>query len=314
MIYLFYGPDNFRIRERVRSVYADLARATPDLNFVQLEGNKLDRGELEQTLSAQSLLSTQRLVVIENLLTNKSDQVLIWLRQWLISEAAQEINLILIENELLSSRSPWQTLAKDWQIEAFSALASPEVKKWLQERAQYYGIQLSLPALQQLVTNFGNDLWRLDSEMSKLAVVAVDRLVDLALVNQVVVPALPDNIFRMIDALAHKDWAQANAAANMQLAIGTSEGELLTLIAYQFRNIGWLKALTSAESSAQKLVAQTGLHPYVVTKSLNFSRVFSWAQLQRIFYLLQKIDTAIKLGQTPPRVGLEILVAQVVNC
>ena len=118
----------------------------------------------------------------------------------------------------------------------------------------------------------------------------------------------------MIDALANKNLPVANKLINVQLALGMTETELLTMMAYQFRNILWVKSLQDQKLASAQIIERTKLHPFVVQKSLAFAKGFSFAQLQRIFYLLQRVDLAMKSSQTPPKVGLDILAAQIVSC
>ncbi|MBU3917471.1 hypothetical protein KKA14_18205, partial [bacterium] len=64
--------------------------------------------ELQQILATQQLLVNQRLVIIKNLLVYSTNQMSAWLSQWLEEAAAQNIDLILIETEAPTSRSPWK--------------------------------------------------------------------------------------------------------------------------------------------------------------------------------------------------------------
>lgn len=311
-MYLLYGSDQFRLRQRIREL---IFASSSDGVGAEIDGENLGIDQLNQILSAQSFLVATRPTVIHNLLNNGNSNSQRWFKEWLASGATSDARVIFVETELPKQASPWQPYLTQWQVEAYPPLVLSEVKQWLQSQVKIRGIQLNSLAVQKLITEFGNDLWRLSNELDKLAAFAAPhQIIDVATLGGLVVPALPDNIFQAIDALASKNLALVNCLVNTQLAVGNSETELLTMMAYQFRNIALIKSLVDNKIAGEQIPTKTGLHPYVVKKSLVFARLFSWMQLQKIFFLLQKIDTAIKQGKTPPKAGLDVLIAQIVNC
>lgn len=310
-MYLLHGADQFRLRQRIREL---ILASNSDGAGIEVEGESLETEQLSRILSAQSFLVPTRSTVIHNLLSDGNSNTQRWFIEWLASGAASDATVIFVEIDLPKKSSPWQSYLIQWQVEAYPPLALSEVKQWLQNQATVREIQLSSLVTQKLITEFGNDLWRLSNELTKLAAFAPHQTIDVAILAGLIVPTLPDNIFQAIDALASKNLALANRLVNTQLAVGNSETELLTMMAYQFRNIALIKSLLDHKVALGQLATKTGLHPYTVKKSLVFVRLFSWTQLQKIFFLLQKIDTAIKQGKTPPKAGLDILIAQIVNC
>jgi len=180
-------------------------------------------------------------------------------------------------------------------------------------QAQVRGARVGAAAASALAGNFGDDLWRMSSELDKLIIFANGAPITKATVDQLIPIPLSDNIFATIEALAKKNFALSNQLINRELQLGMAEQQLIAMIAYQFRNIVLIRAWLDAGVRASELPAKTQLHPYVVQKTTELSRQFSLMELARIFYLLQRVDTAIKRGVTPPRVGLDILTAQVIS-
>lgn len=314
MIYLLTGTDDFRIRERVEQIHDKLKAGNLKVERLYREGNKISLEELQQILSTQQLLANSQLIIINNLLSHTTNQTSRWLNGWFDSEDSSNIELILLEAEPLLYRNIWNKYIKNWIKESYLPLSIPETKEWLKQRVKKEEIMCSPMVIQQIVANFGNDLWRISNELNKLALFTGGQNITPDILKELTSPVLPDNIWLAIDALANKNMDLANKLLNTQIMLGASEAELLTMVAYQFRNIAMVKTLTEKGVDATKLAAQTGLHPYVVKKSLSFARQFTWSQLKRIFHLLQKIDMAIKQGKTPSRVGLDILIAQIVSC
>ncbi len=164
-----------------------------------------------------------------------------------------------------------------------------------------------------MLRDFSNDLWRLSKETEKLAMFSPGQIVDKNTVEKVVPQILNDNIFATIDALAKRNAKLANKLINTQLSLGMNEQQLLTMIAYQFRNMVLIKSLTEQGIGEGRLASVSKLHPYVVQKTRVFIKDFSAAKLSKVFSILHKVDVAIKTGKTPPQVGLDILTAQVMS-
>ena len=312
MNYCLIGKDNFRVHERIEAVMAELRARFPQLQQVQLAPT-VTLTELAGQLDAQSLWGEQRLVVVEGLLANKDQAIITFVQDWL------QQNNLLTQLILVEETDPPKKLLQAWSkmptlsVEHYSPLTAAETRHWLQQKLLNYQLHLDAPAIAWLLANFGNDLWRLSNEIVKLKWLFAQKNISLALVKTVIVPVLDDNIFATIDALAQRNLILANRLINTQLSAGTVELELMTMIAYQFRNIALAKVLSAQKIAPSDIAKRTELHPFVVKKSLQFTRNFSWEQLQKIVGLIQKVDQAIKRGQTPPKIGLDILMAQIIK-
>lgn len=312
MNYCLIGKDKFRIRERVKSITNELRVKFSNLQQVHIaSGSSLT--ELAGHLGAQSLWSEQKVVVVEELLSSKDKATIVFVQTWL-QQTNLPTHLILVEEsdpskKLLQALSGMSTIT----IEHYPPLTTTESRQWLQQKLDDKNIQIDGPAKTWLLTNFENDLWRLSNELTKLKWLFAGKTTSLAMVKEAVSPILNDNVFATIDALARRNLVLANRLVNTQLMTGTAELELITLIAYQFRNIALVKILSAQKLSPAEIAQRAAIHPYVVKKSFQFARDFSWPQLHRIVRLIQKIDQASKRSQTPPKIGLDILIAQIIK-
>ncbi len=315
MIYSLFGTDDFRIQERLRALKAEAEKNAPGLDYSLIDASKCGLGELASLIEAQSLISTQRFLVIQNLIAEGLPEAEDWVAKWLTRLSPEDAMIVVfIETQLPPKKSDLSRQLANYPTEIYESLSFTQTKTWLQAELRSRGLRVDPAVAEYLLANFGSDVRRLSNELDKLAAFAPGQTINKSIVGQLVVPVLHDNIFQMIDALAHKNLPLANQLINSQLVLGTAESELLAMIAYQFRNILLIQSLRNQKLSPARIVAQTKLHPFVVRKSWEFTRDFSFPQLQRIFYLLQKIDLAIKQNQTPPKVGLDILMAQIVSC
>ena len=312
MIYFFYGEDDFRIRQRIAELRAGLTKTDNNIDVQIRSATKLTRADLADLSLAQSLLSRSKLVVIYSPIEEGSEDFRLALSELLSAPLPEGVVLILVEPRPDQRTKLFKALNK-FIVEHYPPLKGAEARKWVQAQTQLRGADLSTEAISMLVDSFGDDLWRMSSELDKLSLFSAGQTIGKAEIDQLVPRPLTDDIFATIEALAKKNFALANQLINRQLALGMPEQQLLSMIAYQFRNIVALRAWLDKGTKISDLASKAQLHPYVVQKTSELARRFSILELAKIFHLLQRVDAAIKTGKTPPRVGLDILTAQVVN-
>lgn len=314
MIYCLFGSDEFRAQARLEQLEAEAKKLASSLDYSLVTANKCEPGELAEAIAAQSLIASRKFLVIKNAITEGTPELQAWLGQQLAKLAADEaVTVIFWETQLPPITNSLGRQLTSYLIETYQPLTLTQTKSWLQAQLRDRHLRLTAPAIDYLLTNFSGDLRRLGNELDKLVLFSPDQTIDRSLAAQLAVPTLDDNIFSMIDALAQRDLSRANQMMNAQLARGKSESELLAMMAYQFRNILRVKSLASQQLPLAQIVSQTGLQLWMVRKNLGFAAKFTVPQLQRIFYLLQRVDTAMKQGRTPPKVGLDILTVQIVS-
>jgi DNA polymerase-3 subunit delta len=121
---------------------------------------------------------------------------------------------------------------------------------------------------------------------------------------------LNTNIFAMIDALGQKNAKKATKLMDDLLTSGESEGYLLSMISYQFRNLLAIKDLTKKGLNKFQITKQTRIHPYVVSKTIPQCKNFTIKGLENIYQKLLQTDINIKTGKLEPRLALDLLVVE----
>jgi len=221
--------------------------------------------------------------------------------------------LVFKENKDPDKRLKLFKILNKYLTEQYELLRPHQAREWLNNRTKELNMVLSSEASNSLLGDFSQDLWRLNNELNKLASFANKQIITEDMVKALVPQTINDNIFQTIDALAKRNIKLANRLIFNQLAFGTSEQQLLAMVAYQFRNIALLKELAGKGVRTADLAKVGRLHPYVAQKTIGFAHSFSKPKLVKIFWVLNKIDMAIKTGKTPPKAGLDILVAQIAS-
>lgn len=328
MFYLFHGEDEFSRAEFLQSLKQrmndDLALA--DLNTAVLDGQKITLGELRHACDTIPFMADQRLVIVEGLLgalsarggrkdedelDGRQREVLNELVAYL-SQLPPTARLVLVENRRIPRNHPVHKLALELECGYVKEFIPPQkgaLDRWITDRVEQHGGQITSQAVRELAAFVGNDLRLLDTEIAKLvAYTGGERPISVDDVHLLVSYAQEANVFHMVDALGRRDGRTAMRLLH-QLLSDQPPLSLLGMIVRQFRILVQVKELSERGLNQREIAEKLKLHGFVVEKGLRQARNFSMAQLETVYDKLVETDVAIKTGQLDPVLALDLFVA-----
>jgi DNA polymerase-3 subunit delta len=111
---------------------------------------------------------------------------------------------------------------------------------------------------------------------------------------------LDPDIFEAIDALGNRNKARALKIFHEHLAQGQSPQYLLSMVAYQFRNIASIKAGASVK-----------LHPFVLRKTRLMAQKFKPEEIKKIYSSIFEADLSVKSGRASAEAALDKLIISI---
>lgn len=301
MLIVLHGQDTFRMHERIdvlRRAFVQKFDQT-NLNTIVWEGKDVTIDTLRSTLLSRSLFSTRRFVVIKDILKLSDDVTPV------LIDALQQMEpdsiVVVTTPELPAAKHPVTAcLATAQRTEEFALLQPAQLLQWTKQQFAQAKVKIAPPALTYLVQACGNDLWPLHQLIQQL----IHYKTDLTLENVQLFATSPldDNIFHLTDALAERNAALAIRLMHDQLASGANAFYLLTMLARQ------IQILLQVKESQGK---DTGLHPYVVKKSLQHANRFSVQLLKSIHSQILQIDEQLKTTRLDAELLLDRLIVTI---
>ncbi|WP_374711477.1 DNA polymerase III subunit delta [Symbiobacterium terraclitae] len=184
---------------------------------------------------------------------------------------------------------------------------------WVQNRAQSRGKHLNTRAAGLLVERVGTDLRLLDGELEKLVLYAGKaREIQARDVERMVANMAETEIFRLTDAVLHRDRARAIALLDRLLRQVDHPLQLLVAITNRFRQVLLVKALEDRGLNRRDAAAQAHMHPYAYGKLADHARAVPRSQVHRALERLLEADLAMKSG-FDPRLTLETVVVELMG-
>ena len=86
---------------------------------------------------------------------------------------------------------------------------------------------------------------------------------------------------------------------------------LLSMIAYQFKNILILKELQELQTPYGLIAKKSGLHPFVIQNTNKLCNQFSMSELKKIYWNIFQTDLDIKIGKIEPELAIDLLLSAI---
>lgn len=317
MIIFLHGPDTFRSRSKLRQIRERFRREVDKTgyNTATFAGRGLKVEAFEQALLAAPFLAPKRLVVVEELIAAKpSTAVEKQLLELLQRPAAGQPVAVFWEGELPAGKGGGlvKFLHESPYAERFDRITGSALTRWYQQQANAHGLAIGSSELQQLIELVGDDLWRADGELQKLAAYCRGRTATTDDIALLVASDVEENIFALTDAIGQRRQAQAVQLLHQQHQAGVSPLEITAKMAWHCKNLLQAKAWLTAQGghgSSWELAEAIGMHPFVAKKTLGQVNNFSQVELVNRYRQLLDIDRKLKTSHHNPAALLALLVA-----
>ncbi|MDD2731057.1 MAG: DNA polymerase III subunit delta [Candidatus Portnoybacteria bacterium] len=330
MIYFFYGPDTYRLREKVKEIKAKyFLKNSSGFNLGRFDFEEPAAWEkFKDFIQAQSMFAEKKLAVVENLLIALADTQEKVLEFFTGGDLAKTQNsFVVLAQELLPDEGKGKKTGKKYRVkneklwefltskkvanEEFELLSGVRLEKWLKDKVVQAGGKISDSAAKKLAAYVGGDLWQQASELDKMLIYKNGEMISDKDVETFVRAKTEDDIFRAVDALAQRQKSAAFKLLRRQLAQGESEIALLGMLVYQFRNLLLVKEQVEKGVPFYQLSKKLFWHPFVLRKTFSQSQGFTLAGLKKIYSRLGELDVFIKSGRLEAPAALDLLIGEI---
>jgi len=301
MLIFLYGQDTYRSRDELKKIIEEREKASLNwFNFVRIdaEENELEIFEqIRQTTNTVSMFNEQKLIVIENIFSAPEEvqkNILDLLKNKSTGKDPNTTIIFWADGENAKNEF-FKYLKINAKSQEFKLLEGNQLRKWIRDYIDEQKGRIDGSAIEKLIEYIGNDLWRMKNEIDKL--LDYNDVIKINDVELLIKPEIDLNIFELIDAMGYKNKVKALKLFNQHLERGADEFYILSMIVYQLRNLLLVKSTP---------IAKLKLHPFVIKKSLQQVRNFTWDELKKIYYQLMTIDLRAKTGKTDINSALEL--------
>ncbi|MCX6800421.1 MAG: DNA polymerase III subunit delta [Candidatus Falkowbacteria bacterium] len=322
MIIFIHGEDSFRSRQHLNNLKNKYLKEVDSFgsNLAIIDGAKTNLGEINNAVSTVSLLVRKRMIIIENLLSNKDDSQLEQIGTFLRKDSLgdSDSNIILLWDHVTDKERLAKTKADlkkflaetKYSPKPFNKLSNTETKNWIIKEFQTRDSKIAHDAAELLCIYTNNDLWQINNEIDKLIHYKYKEAIHIDDIKKMVDPPITENIFGLTDAIGNKNIPLAINLFENQLEAGSNEFEVLSMINRQFKTLFRIKTNIEEGLSQRQIITLTKIHSFVVQKSMTQAKNFSLDYLKKVINDLIEIDYQAKTGKGDVKGMLETLIVR----
>jgi len=327
--YIIAGSDAPKVQRAIRRLKHRVVEENgSDLNFVVLDAEEYERGrrdssDLVSAVVTPGLVLGHRAIVV--LHAHKLKAAVKSELASLVADLPPETTVAFVGNSFPKSDKLRKAVADVGEVRVYDLPHRREYPTWLGDRAGRLGMRLAPKEARRLVALVGDDAWRLETEMVKLAAyVGAEGSgrppveVNGDDIDAVCSPALDVQVWDLTDAVGRHDLAAAFRALEELLAGGDQRrGRDGTrgLLALLWRHFAYLRRVRLLERpTAERAAAELDIHPFRARKLVEQAESFDLSLIDRALAALAAADAGMVGGsQLPAELTLERALAEVVR-
>jgi DNA polymerase III subunit delta len=302
MIQLLFGENEFAIgaeKARRRAVYL---KSHDALGLESIDGAAVEASRLRDAVLQLPFLVDSKLVIIHGIFGNKQACETL---TGLISDIPESIDVLFIDPKPDKRTKLFKQLQKNKQTQEFFVLKGTSLTNWMVGYAKDQGTILSASDAQYLIDKAGTDQMLLAREIEKLC---YEETINRSSIDELVEPSLHASVFDLLDHTFAGHTKQALDMYQTLLVNKTDPSEIIGLIAWQLHVLALVKY--AGAQSADGIARVTGIHPFVINKSLRIAQRLSTVELKAIVARTLEIDTGIKTGKFDGDDALRVLLLE----
>lgn len=306
MTIFLYGAGQYELRRNIAQMTAAYIKKNgSNMGVERVDGATVTFEQLASGLAAVPFLATSRLVIIDDVLTNKPVAEKI---AALLALVPKTTVAVFAEREVDGRTAAFKALKTADKVMKFEPVIGPKLVAFIKGEVERLGGTIELPVARSLAERAHEDQWRLVGEIHKL--VAYDKNITQEHVELLVAAQPEHTVFELVEAVMAGRMVLAKEALEALRASRESDMYVLTMIQWQLRNLLLVKLAPSTMSPAD--VAQaTGMNSFVASKAAAVAARLSDGLLQQAFHDSVETEFQIKTGARPADVAVELLMVKI---
>jgi DNA polymerase III subunit delta len=304
MILFFYGPNSYEARQQIARLSEQYrTKAGSDFGLDRIDGSRATLATIKASLQAVPFLANSRLVIIEQLGTNKTVAAKI---DDIIGTIPSTTVAVFYEPQVDQRTIFFKDLSAKAKTVEYKLLDRPKLQRWISAQFESAGSTIERAAIGRLLDRAGEDQWRLSGEIAKLIDYCGDNIITPESVDQMVESSSTDTVFDLVEAVTAGRRQQALKLYQDLQTAGHHETYILSMVIWQLRNL--LMAKTAGRMTPPQLAKAASMSPFVAGKALSKRHLFSENDLKAAFLEAVETDYQIKSGGGDSTLLLERLI------
>lgn len=300
MLYLFYGPDRFRIKKEVEAISKKHSEKHGSESISRFEIREIEDKHLVSELTGNSLFAKSKCIILEGFLKNGSKDLLSFFEKFTEKKSSHVV--IFIENEIDQRKKIIKNIKKNGELKKIEHYKPFELNSLIQKKLAAAGMSAEQSVIERISFASEGDLDKLKNDIDKLCAYSKkNKTITSEAIDTLITMPLEENIFQFSENLAKKNLGPALSFFSQQTKKENNAPYLVFMIARQFRNMLIIKSATEERIPEKEVIKKTKMHPYAFQKTKELTHAFSLKELKMILRNILLLDVSIKSSPDPQK-------------
>ncbi len=311
-VYVIDGEERVLIDEMVQAIVGEsVPPHARDFNLDRLSGREVTVTRVLDTAQTLPAFSDRRVVVVEyadKLGFDKSDAFLTY-----VDRPNPSTVLVLVADKFDARTKAYKAIKKAGYAVRFAKPKPREMPQLIRRRADGLGIDIAQDAIRALADATGADVGAATQALEVLSLYTGGRRVSADDVIKVVSVTREESIFELVDAIGHGNRVAVLTALHTMLVVNREPPlRMLFMVARHYRNLLKARAALDAGADRDRILAEVGVPPFLLSNLIEQAHRHSLAELARGLGAVNHADQALKGGplssvRTMERLALQLM-------
>ncbi|MDD3239574.1 MAG: DNA polymerase III subunit delta [Lachnospira sp.] len=306
-VYLIYGEEEYlkkQYRDKLRTAIA----GDDTMNYSYFEGDKINVKDVLAIADTMPFFADHRLIVIENsgFIKSSNEELADY-----IKEIPDYLIMVFVESAIDKRNKVYKAITDKGYVTEMNAPSTAQLQAWIAGLLKAEGKTINRSAVELLLSKTGAGMDLIRTELDKLVSYCMDRTeVTAQDVEEVCVSQTTNKIFDMVAAIGMKNTDQALKLYYDLLTLKEPAMRILYLIVRQFNGLLQTKVGINRGMSQSEMAKAIGVAPFVISKYLPQSKLFSVAQLKEALKECADVEEAVKTGRLDEKIAVELIIVK----
>tara|TARA_B100000963_G_scaffold254599_1_gene223193 strand:+ start:103 stop:1104 length:1002 start_codon:yes stop_codon:yes gene_type:complete len=289
--YLLSGKENYFI-DSISSILINkiVQKSSKEFDFTKFYGQDTSASEIIESARRFPMLSKYNLIIVkeaQNMRISEYD----YLAKYVSQPSKHSIIIFCYKNREFDKRKKLYKNVKIYgEIGNFRNINDNQLINWIRDRAYNIRLDISPIATELLVSNIGNNLSRLDSELKKLKIiVSEEEVVNQEHIEKYIGISKDFNIFELQSAIGLGYFSKAFQIAKF-LSSNSKENPIILILGSLHTYFQKLILLKTVGND----IGRVGINPYFIDEYKRVSERFSVKQISQALEYIMKADLKSK--------------------
>lgn len=293
---LFYGEDQIQLKKEVHNWKKTFFDKFPNSNNLsEFKNPEKELNIILQELKTPPFLSEKRLVIVYNSYNELEEKPYKNFIKQLSNIPDFSVLLLIEESKIPKNAKIIKDITKIGKVKEFS-ISKSSLAQNFNKIIKKQGKSINPQLLQDLIIKLEQNPAKIENEAIKLALFTDSDQITPKEIDQIVKFSTQISVFELIDNLSSKNLTKALNNLHNLTESGEEPTKIFFMIARQIRILIELISLQNENTSSFDIAKITGLHPFVIKKTLPMLKNFKLENLEKSLNKILTLDLNLKDG------------------